>query len=501
MPESSLNLLAFDLGAESGRAILGAFDGQRIRLTDVHRFPNTPAPLPDGLHWNVLNLWSEIRKALGLALQASGGELAGIGLDTWGVDFGLLGRDEELLGNPFCYRDERTIGVPEQLFARVPRETVFEQTGIQFMDLNTLYQLYAMRLQNAPALENAATFLMMPDLFNFWLTGRKVCEFSDVTTTQCYDPRARTWALSLLKALEIPTQMFPEIVAPGTVLGALDRRIAQEVGLENVTVVAPACHDTGSAVAAVPAQGDDYAWISSGTWSILGAEVREPVINAASLAYNFTNEGGVNDTFRLSKNLTGLWLVQECRRTWAHAGEELSYADLVALAERAPAFHALLDPDDESFLRPGDMPARMAAYCTRTGQAAPQDKGALVRAALEGLALKYRFQLERLELLLGRPVAEIHLIGGGTQNKLLSQFTANATGKRVRAGPIEATALGNALMQMLALGHIRSLAEGRQVIRQSFDVTTYEPQARDAWEEAYGRFVKLIQVSAREPLE
>jgi rhamnulokinase len=488
---STTHFAAFDFGAESGRAMLAAFDGERLTLQEAHRFPNVPVRVRGSLHWDALRLFDEIKRGL-MQIAREHRELAGIGVDTWGVDFALLGRDEELLGNPFHYRDERTIGMMDAVLERVPREKIFDYTGIQFMEINSLYQLYAMQMQKAPALEYATTFLMMPDLFNFWLTGRKACEFTDATTTQCYDPRAKNWAFDLLKTLEIPTDIFPEIIPPGTVLGALDARVAQEVGLQNATVVAPACHDTGSAVAAVPAHNDAYAWISSGTWSVLGASVPEPVINAASLNFNFTNEGGVNNTFRLSKNLAGLWLVQECRRTWRNAGEDLSYADLVALAERAPAFRALIDPDDSLFLRPGDMPARIAEYCADTNQPVPQDHGALVRCALESLALKYRFQLERLEMLLGKKLDVIHIVGGGTQNKLLSQFTADATGRHVITGPVEATALGNVLLQMLALGHIASLAEGRQVIRQSFDVSTYEPRPNRAWDDAYARFIKRL---------
>jgi rhamnulokinase len=488
---SPTHFAAFDFGAESGRAMLAAFDGERLALQEAHRFPNVPVRVRGSLHWDALRLFDEIKRGL-MQIARTHRELAGIGIDTWGVDFALLGRDEELLGNPFHYRDERTIGMMDAVLERVPREKIFDYTGIQFMEINSLYQLYAMQLQKAPALEYATTFLMMPDLFNFWLTGRQACEFTDATTTQCYDPRAKNWAFDLLKLLEIPTDIFPEMIPPGTVLGALDARVAQEVGLQNVTVVAPACHDTGSAVAAVPAQTDAYAWISSGTWSVLGANVSAPVINAASLKFNFTNEGGVNHTFRLSKNLAGLWLVQECRRAWRNAGEDLSYADLVALAERAPAFRALVDPDDSLFLRPGDMPARIAEYCADTNQLVPQDHGAIIRCALESLALKYRFQLERLEMLLGKKLEVIHIVGGGTQNKLLSQFTADATGRHVITGPVEATALGNVLLQMLALGHIASLAEGRQVIRQSFEVSTYEPRANSAWDDAYARFIKLL---------
>jgi rhamnulokinase len=433
-----------------------------------------------------------MKDGLGRVAREHGVEVAGLGVDTWAVDFGLLGQDDALLGNPVHYRDSRTVGMMEEEFRRVPRQEIFERTGIQFMELNTLYQLLAMSLRQSPALEIAHTFLMIPDLLNFWLAGRKVCEFTNATTTQFYDPRQRAWSRPLLDALGLPHRALPEIVPPGTTLGPLLRSVADDTGLGPVPVVAPACHDTGSAVVAVPAVGTDCAWISSGTWSVLGAEVPEPVINAESLAYNFTNEGGVEGTFRLSKNVMGLWLIQECRRTWARAGEDHSYDSLVEAARRSPPFRSLVDPDHGDFLRPGDMPMRLREFCARTGQPVPDDVGAIVRCALESLALKYRFQLERLESLLGRRVAALHIIGGGTQNRLLCQFTANATARRVLAGPVEATALGNVLMQAVALGHIGSVAEGRQVIARSFEPAAYEPVDAAAWDEAYSRFLGML---------
>lgn len=493
------DLLAFDLGAESGRALLGRFDGNRLTLSAIHRFPNHPVRLPDALHWDVLGLWAEIKQGIALARQRSGANLSSIGLDTWGVDFGLLDHTGALVGNPYHYRDSRTDGMMEAAFARVPRVEIFAQTGIQFMPINTLYQLVAMVQNRAPALEIAQTFLTIPDLFNYWLTGRKVCEFSNATTTQCYNPLARTWALPLLSRLGIPTHIFPEIVQPGTVLGDLRPGLAAEVGLAGVVpVIAPACHDTGSAVAAVPATGQDFAWISSGTWSIVGTEVPEAVVNEQSLAFNFTNEGGVNNTFRLSKNVAGLWIVQECRRAWARQGEEQSYAELTALAAQAAPFQVLIDPDDLLFLKPSEpgdeMPQRVRSRCGATGQPVPESKGALLRCVLESLALKYRWVLEKLETIMGRRLAPIHLMGGGTQNELLCQFTADATGRQVVAGPVEATAIGNLVVQAMALGLVGSLQEGRELIRRSFDVTVYEPAAaREPWEAAYARLARLVE--------
>lgn len=488
-----VNFLAFDLGAESGRGMLGRFDGGRLQVSEVQRFPNGPVRLIDGLHWDALRLWREIQDAMAAVAREHGaGSVAGIGLDTWGVDFGLLDRDGALISNPYHYRDPRTDGMFEEAFERVPREEIFEQTGIQFLPFNSLYQLLSMVVAGSPALDVADTFLTMPDLFNYWLTERKVCELTNATTTQCYDPRQGDWATPLLEALGIPTHIFPETVQPGTVLGPLVPAVAEGVGLSGVQVIAPACHDTGSAVAAVPAEDPNFAWISCGTWSVMGAEKPAPVINAQSLADNVTNEGGVEGTFRVSKNIMGLWLVQECRRTWAQQGETFSYDELTELAAQAEPFLAIVDPDYGAFLGFGDMPARMRDFCEMTNQPVPQSTGAFVRCALESIALKYRWVLERLEALLGQRLDPIHMVGGGTQNRLLCQFTADATGRQVIAGPVEATVIGNLVLQAMALGHVDSLDAGRQVVRNSFDLVTYGPAHHAAWEAAYQRLLAIL---------
>lgn len=486
--------LAIDLGAESGRAILATLDGQQLSLTDIHRFPNGPVRLPDGLHWDILRLWSEIKTALHMATHQQHAQLAGIGIDTWGVDYGLLDRSGALIGNPYHYRDSRTDGMVEAAFKRLPRERIFDLTGIQFMQLNTLYQLFSMVVQQSPALQIAETFLTTPDLLNYWLSGRKACEFTMATTTQCYDPRRCEWSQPLLQALGIPSHIFPEVVQPGTVLGTVLSEISEETGCGQVPVIAPACHDTGSAVAAVPAEAPHFAWISSGTWSIMGAEASDPIVNAQSLKYNFTNEGGVNGTWRFSKNIMGLWLVQECRRTWARGGEELSYAEITQLAAEAEPFRSIIDVDADEFFQPGNMPARIQKYCVRTGQPVPETKGAIVRCALESLALKYRWTLDRLEEMLGYRLEPIHIIGGGTQNRLLNQLTADATNRSVVAGPIEATAIGNVLMQAVALGHLKSLDEARAVVRHSFKPETYEPQTSAEWDAAYQKLCEFIAI-------
>ena len=485
--------LALDLGAESGRAVVGHFDGRSLKLEEIHRFPNGPVLVNGHLHWDALRLLSEIKRGIGLAAQRYGGDIASLGLDTWGVDYGLLDRDGALLGNPYHYRDSRTDGMMDQVFKRVPREKVFGYTGIQFMQLNSLYQLFSMRATQEPILDITRTFLNMPDLFNFWLTGRKVSEFSIATTTQCYDPRAKTWASELLEQLDIPTSIFGEIVPPGTLLGELLPEVASELVIDPIPVIAPACHDTGSAVAAVPASERDYAYISSGTWSLMGVEVNEPIITPQSLEYNFTNEGGVCETFRLLKNIMGLWLVQECRREWTRAGQAYDYATLTQMAADAPAFGPIVDVDEHRFLAPGDMPNKIRSYCRETGQVVPDSEGEVLRCALESLALRYRWVLEKLEEMMNHSIKVVHIIGGGMQNELLSQFASDAMQRPVVGGPIEATALGNMLMQALALRHISSLEEGRQVVRNSFQVRTYEPGNRAPWDEAYARYLRLVK--------
>jgi rhamnulokinase len=380
---------------------------------------------------------------------------------------------------------------------RVPREEIFGETGIQFMQLNSLFQLLAMVDQGSPVLPLAETFLMMPDLLNYWLTGRVASEYTIASTSQCMSMRTGAWATRLLERLGIPTRFLPSVIQPGTLLGPLLPAVADETGARSIAVVAPGTHDTASAVAAVPAAGSDYAYLSSGTWSLMGVELAQPVIDARTLAFNFTNEGGVCGTIRLLKNITGLWLIQECRRTWNQEGAsvykgsvyrgDLSWDDITGLAAAAPAFTAVLDVDARDFLPPGDMPARIQAYCRRTGQAAPEDKGTVARVVLESLALKYRLVLDMLDDLVGRRIGVLHIVGGGTQNRLLSQFAADAIGRPVVGGPVEATAAGNVLMQMLAVGAIGSLDEGRQVIRQSFATETFEPRPSARWDEAYAR--------------
>ncbi len=497
------NYLAVDFGAESGRGLVGRFDGEHLELEEVHRFTNGPVRLMDTLYWDLPRLFDDLKTALGKAIR-SGGALSGVGVDTWGVDFGLIGRGETLLGNPVHYRDARTNGMLEVAFQRIPRARIYELTGLQFLPFNTLYQLLALARSRSPLLEVAETLLMMPDLFGWLLTGRCVGERTDASTTQLLDPCTGVWSNELCQTLELPRSILPELVEPGSILGPLRRSVVDEVGLtHSVTVIAPATHDTASAVAAVPVvhasqsqpsgqSPPDWCYLSSGTWSLLGVEVSRPVINAETMRYNFTNEGGVAGTTRLLKNIMGLWLVQECRRTWMRGGHDLPYEELTARAQAAFPFAALIDPDDSSFLAPGDMPARLIEFCIRTGQTPPRDEGAMVRCCLESLALKYRWTIDRLESILNTKIKTIYAVGGGTKNSLLCQFTADACGRIVHAGPIEATAVGNIMMQALAYGQVGSIADLRTVVAQSFPVTIYEPHDTAIWVEAVGRFATLV---------
>jgi rhamnulokinase len=485
--------LGIDLGAESGRVMAGLWDGRRIRLEELHRFANGPVSLAGTLRWDVLRLWSEIQHGLALAGRRFGKAVVSVGVDTWGVDFVLLSKSGELLGQPFHYRDSRTRGMLEQAFRRIPRAQIFAATGVQFMELNTLYQLLALR-QNSPELLDAAqTFLTMPDFLNWCLSGARLCEFSIATTTQCFDPSRRGWALELLHQFDLPVGIFPEIVPPGTRLGPLRPELAEKSGLPSAIVIAPAAHDTASAVAAVPARDTgktNWAYISSGTWSVMGVELSHALLTPRALELNLTNEGGVNFTYRLSKNISGLWLIQQCRRAFEARGRNCDYAELVRLASNAPALRSFVDPDAPRFLNPPDMAAAIQAFCRETGQPVPEAEGELVRCALESLALKYQATLSGLEELIGHPVEVIHIVGGGSQNHLLNQFTADACNRPVLAGPVEATVLGNVLVQARSSAEVVNLADLRAVVRDSFEVRSFEPEAKtaEAWAAARARF-------------
>jgi rhamnulokinase len=474
---------AVDLGAQSGRVAVGRFDGERLEVSEVHRFPNEPVRLRDTLHWDVLRLYSDVTDGLRAAGREGGG-LASVAVDSWGVDFGLLDRKGRLLQNPVHYRDSRRARAMESLLDRVPPRELYERTGIQLMPINTVFELGAMAAEGDPVLGAADTMLLIPDLFHHWLCGARTTELTNATTTQCFDPRGGEWATDVLDRLGVPARVLPEVVSPGTVLGPLTEDVGFDAG-----VVAVATHDTGSAVAAVPFRGPAAAFICAGTWSLVGMEVPDAVIGDASFAANLTNEGGVGGTFRLLRNVTGLWLLHECRRVWALEGQEHSFEGLVALAKEAPAFTSFIDPNDPVFDGPGDVPARVRAYCAHTGQADPATPGAIVRCILESLALKHAETVDLLASVTDVVPAEIHIVGGGAHNELLCRWTASAAGMPVLAGPAESTLLGNLLVQAMALGEVGSLAEVRDVVRASFAPTVYEPE--DGWAEARERFAAV----------
>lgn len=486
--------LAVDLGAESGRVIAGLFDGAQVRLDELHRFPNGPVSFADSLRWDVLRLWSEIQVGLGKAAAKYGKSIVSVGVDTWGVDFALFSKSGEMLGHPYCYRDPRTSGQLDAAFRRVPRAEIFSQTGLQFMEINSLYQLLSFQQTNAALLAQAEKFLMMADVFHWLMCGSQVVEFTNATTSQCFHPTQRDWSYDLLRKLELPTGIFPQVVDPGTKLGRLRDSVAQRTNLPRLDVVTPATHDTGAAVAAIPTEDTgraNWAYISSGTWSLMGLELPHAVLTPRALEVNVTNEGGIDGTYRLLKNIMGLWLVQECRRSFERQGQGVDYGTLTQLAQNAAPFRSIVDPDDHSFLAPADMPTVLRAWCERTAQPKPDNPGALIRLCLESLALKYRMVLGWLEELSGERVETIHIVGGGSQNELLNQFTANATGRPVVTGPVEATALGNVLLQARTAGDISTLSQIRQVVRASSQLQRYEPQDQAAWDAAYVRFLEL----------
>lgn len=472
-------LLAVDLGNESGRVMRVRFDGARLTSEEVHRFPNHPVTVGGALHWDVLRLWHEIEGGIALARRESAD---GIGVASFGVDFGLLDARGALISNPVHMRDSRTEGMMEWVFERVPKETLWQRSGgIGFYIINTLYQLAAIRQRQPWQLDAARTLLTMPNLIHYWLTGEIASEFTHTTTTQCYNPLAGDWDRPTLEALDLPTAIFPRVVQPGTTIGVH----------HGIPVYAVASHDTGSAVVSVPAETPHYAYISSGTWSLFGVETHAPLLNDAALRANLTSEGGAFGTYRPLKLVMGLWIIQQCRAVWSAGGETLDYSALMAAAEAAPAHQAWIDPDDPLFFTPGDMPARIREYCQRTGQPVPQTQAEIIRCALESLALKYRVVLEQLIEASGQPVDVIHIVGGGAQNPLLNQMTADATHRPVLAGPTEATTLGNALVQLIARGELRDLAQAREVVRATHPPTRYEPRDGARWDEAYAKFVSL----------
>ena len=486
-----LKLLAFDYGASSGRAMLGSFNGEVLKLDEMHRFSNDPVMVNGSFYWDILRLFHEMKQGIVKCVKNGDKDIAGIGIDTWGVDFGLLDQNGNLLGNPYHYRDGRTDGMLEKAFEVVPKEEIYNQTGIQFLKFNTLYQLLSMKLGNSPLLEKASSMLFVPDLLNYFLTGVKASEFTIASTSQMINPVEGNWAMDLLGKLGLPTEILAEIIDTGTMLGSLKKDISEELNIGRVPVIAVAEHDTGSAVVSVPAVGERYAYLSSGTWSLLGVESQAPVINSTTYALNYTNEGGINRTTRLLKNIMGLWIYQECKRYWDKTGQALSFDELEEGAAQARPFAALIDPDNDIFYSPGDMPNKVMEFCRSTGQAVPESKGAIVRCIMESLALKYRMAIEGLEQIVGYQLPVLHIVGGGCKNTMLCQFTANSIGRPVIAGPIEATAIGNLSSQLIALGEVADLQQARLLVKRSFPTAEYYPSDKEVWDDAYEKFKKL----------
>jgi rhamnulokinase len=483
--------LAFDFGAESGRTILAHLHSGVLTIDEVHRFSNDPVEYGGSLHWDLPRLWFETRAALSAVEDTN---LSGIGVDGWGVDYALLGEGGELLQNPYHYRDPRNARAMEDVLQLITKEEIYEATGIQLMPINTLNQLYAATRRTPRLLEMAERLLMIPDLFNYWLTGNAVCEFTNATTTQLINPLSRTWATQLMDRLGIPARITAPIVEPGSIVGRLLPGVSNYHSLEGTCVVACASHDTASAVAAITAR-DDTAFISSGTWSLVGIETDAPVLTAKALQLNFSNEGGVCGTTRLLKNVMGLWMLQGCRRCWADLGRKFAYGELMEAAGREPGFHHLVDPDDGSFSRPANMLEAIDRFCAKTGQPSPATPAAYARTILDSLALKYRVVLSNLECLTALPLTQVRVIGGGSKNRLLNQFTADATGKRVLAGPAEATALGNIAVQMMATGAVGSLAEARAIIDRSFPTEVFEPRDTGLWDRHAARFQQYCELT------
>ncbi len=488
------HFLAVDMGAESGRTVAGILDDKHLFLEEVHRFPTGMIELDGHFYWNIYRFYEEILNSIRICENEDQIKPESIGIDTWGVDFGLLAGDGSLCRIPYAYRDPQSGQGMQDFFAeKMASENIYILTGIAMQPFNSLFHLYAMRKSGDFALENAKNLLFIPDILNYFLTGIRSSEFTFATTSQLYNPISKTWEKKLFNLLGMDVSIMSEIVEPGSVIGMMQPSVARLVGINPIQVVAVCSHDTGSAIVAVPAEGDDWAYISSGTWSLMGVENHRPVINAKSSEYNFTNEGGAAGTYRFLKNIMGLWLLQQCRKSWSKSGRMISYGDLVEIGQSSPPFRTFIDPDYMGFYNPVDMPLAIDEYCQKTGQESPQAIGEYVRTILEGLAFKYRFVLDQLNEISGKTIRKIHIIGGGTQNKLLCQFTANVTGLPVISGPAEGTAAGNLLMQAYALGYLKSLEEIREVVRNSFRLEMYEPRDIPEWEQAYKKFLQIMK--------
>lgn len=486
------SFLAFDIGATSGRSILGTIDNGKLQMKELTRFPNQMLQIGNHFHWNIYSLFEHLKAALA-AVKKEGVQISSIGIDTWGVDFAFIGKDGSIMGAPYAYRDPHTEGMPEKYFSIVPREKVYGLTGIQVMNFNSLYQLFALKQANNSLLEAASEMLFMPDALSYLLTGNKVVEYTIASTSQILNPRTKEFEAQLLEAAGVSPSILGDIVTPGHVVGTLTDVLAEESGLGKINVIAVAGHDTASAVAAVPAENEKFAYLSSGTWSLMGIEVKDAIINDETFALNFTNEGGIEGTTRFLKNITGMWLLEQCLKEWKKEGISYSYETLVKMAESAPAFQSLIDPDHASFANPACMTKAITDFCLSTGQKTPSNHSEYVRCIFESLSLKYKYVLGKFINLAPFPIEKLHVIGGGSKNPLLNQWTANAIGIPVMAGPSEATAIGNIMIQAKAAGCVANLAEMRKVIGDSVSLDTFLPQDAAAWEKPYQKFLSIVE--------
>ncbi|MCP2240331.1 rhamnulokinase [Thermoanaerobacterium thermosaccharolyticum] len=487
-----MKMLAFDFGASNGRAILGEINGKVLKLTEVHRFSNDPVMFSNHLQWDLLRLTHEVKQGLLKCKSNGDGDIASIGVDTWGVDFGLLDENGELLSNPYHYRDDRTQGMIDKCFEIISKTELFKRTGLLVAQYNTIYQLMAMRVMKDKTLDLAETLLMMPDLINYMLTGVKVSEYTEVSTSQLYNHETGNWDDYILEKINVPRKIFTNIVKPGTTIGSLRDNVCKELNTKPAKVIAVASHDTASAVAAVPAKEKNYAFISSGTWLLVGIESDKTITNDLVIKYNFTNEGGVNG-INFIKNIMGLWILQECKRAWNKEGNPIGFGEMVELAQKEKEFVSFIDPDDDLFYIPGNMPCKIKEFCSKTGQAIPETIGQIVRCVEESLAYKCKWAIEQIEIITSKKVEVIHMVGGGIQDKLLCQLIANSTGKKVIAGPVEATAIGNIMVQAISNGAIKDINDGRKIIRNSFDIVEYIPNDNNKWQQNYERFLNILK--------
>ena len=485
-------VLAFDFGASSGRAMLGTFDGNKIHIEEIHRFSNDPVIVGGTMYWDVLRLFFEIKQSLVKSKRY--GKIDSIGIDTWGVDFALLDKYGQLLENPIHYRDGRTAGMIEKSFEKISKDEFYEITGNQFMEINTAFQLLSLKENRSHLLERADVMLLMPDLFNYMLTGKKVTENSIASTTQLFDAKNRNWSDKVIKSLGLPENLFTEIIPSGTIIGKLSEDISEELKIDMFDVIAVSGHDTQSALVSVPTQEEDFIFLSCGTWSLLGTELNEPIINEKSNSYNITNESGYEEKASFLKNIIGLWLIQESKRQWEREGKVYSFGELEEMAQNAEPFRSFIDPDDPVFTPAGNIPERIREYCIKTNQPVPRNEAEIVRCINESLALKYRVALEEIEDCTGKIYSTIYMLGGGIQSKMLSQMTANACRTNVSAGPVEATVLGNVAIQLMSTGQIKNLKEARKVIKDSQEIYRYLPKDTKLWEEAFYKFKKIINV-------